>query len=121
MPAILLTEDPLPMWVTVFERIGPGSCILLFTGAVLWKLIPAITVLLKAWRKQSDTVTAAVPTVVSSVGRIADNLERGFEALNDLVYLRPFGARGAPVRGDGDDTAGDGGAGGKDLSRSVVR
>ena len=121
MPAILFTEDPLPAWVTVFERIGPGSCILLFTGAVLWKLIPAITVLLKAWKKQSDTVTAAVPTVVTSVGRIADNLERGFEALNERVYRGPFRAGGAPVRDDGDDPAGDGGAGSKDLSRSVVR
>ncbi len=121
MQAILAADDQLPLWVTIFERIGPGSCILLFTGAVLWKLIPAITVLLKAWRKQSDTVTAAVPTVVSSVGRIADNLERGFEALNERVYLRPIGSRGAPVRDDGDDPAGDGGAGGKDLSRSGGR
>ena len=120
MPAILFTEDPLPVWVTVFERLGPGSCILIFTGAVLWKLIPAITVLLKAWRKQSDTVTSAVPTVVDSVSRIADNLKRGFEALNDRVY-RPFGHRGAFVRDDSDDSAGDGGAGSKDLSRSTVR
>lgn len=121
MQAILFTDDPLPLWVTVFERIGPGSCILLFTGAVLWKLIPAITVLLKAWKKQSDTVTGAVPTVVASVGRIADNLERGFEALNDRVYRNPFGSRGDPLRDDRDAPASDGGAGSKDLSRSVVR
>jgi len=119
MQAILFTEDPLPVWVTVFERLGPGSCILIFTGAVLWKLIPAITVLLKAWRKQSDTVTAAVPTVVSSVSRIADNLERGFEALSDRVY-RPFHPRGASVRDDRDDPASDGGAGSKDVLRSTT-
>lgn len=121
MQAILFTEDPLPVWVTVFERLGPGSCILIFTGAVLWKLIPAITVLLRAWRTQSDTVTKAVPTVVNSVSRIADNLERGFEALNERVYRGPFGHRGDPVRGDGDGAASDGGAGSKDLSRSVAR
>ena len=121
MQAILAADDQLPLWVTIFERIGPGSCILVFTLSVLWKLVPEIKSLLKAWRMQSSTVTAAVPTVVSSVTRIADNLERGFEALNERVYLRPLGTRGAPVRGDGDDSAGDGGAGGKDLSRSVVR
>lgn len=121
MQAILVADDQLPLWVTIFERIGPGSCILVFTLSVLWKLVPEIKSLLKAWRMQSSTVTAAVPTVVSSVTRIADNLERGFEALNDRVYLRPLGSRGASVRDDGDDSAGDGGAGSKDLSRSGGR
>ena len=121
MQAILAADDPLPLWVTIFERIGPGSCILIFTGYVLWKLSPAVTALLRAWRKQSDTITSAVPTVVDSVGRIAANLERGFEALNERVYRRSPDPRGAPVRGDSDDSAGDGGAGGKDLSRSVAR
>lgn len=121
MQRILSIEDPLPLWVTVFERIGPGSCILLFTGYVLWKLSPAVTALLRAWRKQSDTITSAVPTVVDSVGRIAANLERGFEALNERVYRRPPDPRGAPVRDDSDDPASDGGASGKDVLRSVGR
>lgn len=120
MQAILQSEE-LPMWVTVFERLGPGSCILLFTGAVLWKLIPAITILLRAWRKQSDTITSAVPTVVASVGRIANNLERGFEALNERVYRHPFDVRSPFVRGDRDDSAGDGGASSKDLLRGESR
>lgn len=121
MQAILFTEDPLPMWVTVFERIGLGPCILLFVGAVLWKLVPEIKSLLKAWRMQSNTITEAVPTVVNSVGRIAANLERGFEALNERVYRHPFDHRGAPVRSDSDDSAGDGGAGSKDLLRTVAK
>ena len=121
MQAILTIEDPLPLWVTVFERIGPGSCILVFTLSVLWKLVPAVTILLKAWRKQSDTVTAAVPTVVDSVSRIATNLERGFEALNERVYRGPFGHRGDLVRDSGDDPASDGGASRKDLSRGAGR
>ncbi len=120
MQAILSIEDPLPMWVTVFERIGLGPGILLFVGAVLWKLVPEIKSLLKAWRMQSNTITAAVPTVVDSVGRIAANLERGFEALNERVYRRPFDPRSDPVRDDRDPAASDGGAGSKDLLRSVV-
>lgn len=119
MQAILVVDDPLPLWVTIFERLGPGSCILIFTGYTLFKMLPAATMLLKAWKSQSDTVTKAVPTVVASVGRIATNLERGFEALNERVYRGPFGVGGSPFRGDRDDPASDGGASSKDLSRSV--
>jgi hypothetical protein len=65
-----------PMWVLVFERIGPGSAILVFTGAVLWKILPALVKLLSAWRKQSDTMTQAVPLVLDGVKDLVQHVER---------------------------------------------
>lgn len=85
--------DAMPVWVLIFERIGPGSAILVFTGAVLWKLLPEMTKLLKAWKAQSDTITKAVPTVLGSLDRLADNMEKGFEAMNARTYeIRDFRA-----------------------------
>lgn len=81
-------ETDMPLWVMVFERIGPGSAILVFTGAILWKLLPAILKLVSSWKKQSDTITAAIPGFQASVTRIADNMEKGFERLNEKLYIQ---------------------------------
>lgn len=84
---LLPTEsEVMPVWVLVFERIGPGSAILVFTGAVLWKLLPEMTKLLKAWKAQSDALTKAVPAALGSLDRLADNMEKGFEALSARTY-----------------------------------
>jgi hypothetical protein len=69
-------NDHLPQWVLIFERIGTGSAVLIFTGAVLWKLIPSILKLLGAWRKQSDTVTAAIPRAEAAFERLITHVER---------------------------------------------
>lgn len=79
----------MPLWVQVFERIGPGSAILVFTGAILWKLLPAVLKLVSSWKKQSDTITTAIPGVQATISRIADNMERGFERLNERLYAPP--------------------------------
>ena len=86
MQAILDQTEALPIWVMIFERIGPGSAILVFTGAVLWKLLPAMLKLLGAWKRQSDTITTAIPVAQKSLGRLADTMERGFEKLNEKLY-----------------------------------
>lgn len=97
---MLPTEsEVMPIWVLVFERIGPGSAILVFTGAVLWKLLPEMTKLLKAWKAQSDALTKAVPAALGSLDRLADNMEKGFEALNARTYgVRIQGQEGGEVR-----------------------
>lgn len=66
----------LPEWVLIFERLGPGSAILLFVGATLWKLLPAVSRLLVAWRKQSDAMTAAVPEALHGLRNLVSHVER---------------------------------------------
>lgn len=90
MGCLLIVDMEMPLWVQVFERIGPGSAILVFTGAVLWKLLPAVLKLVTSWKKQSDTITAAIPKVQDTVTRIADNVEKGFERLNERLYAPPL-------------------------------
>lgn len=71
-----IAETEFPLWVLIFERIGPGSAILVFTGAVVWKLLPAMTRLLGAWRRQSETVTAAVPAALDGIKELVGHVER---------------------------------------------
>jgi hypothetical protein len=78
-----MPSQDLPLWVLIFERIGPGSAILVFTGAVLWKLVPGITRLLVAWRKQSDAVTQAVPQVLDGLRNLVGHAERVADRLTD--------------------------------------
>lgn len=75
--------DDLPLWVLIFERIGPGSAILVFTGAVLWKLVPGISRLLVSWRRQSDTMTQAVPMVLDGLRDLVGHAERVADRLTD--------------------------------------
>lgn len=70
------TETDFPMWVLVFERIGPGSAILVFTGVVLWKLLPALTKLLGAWKKQSERITESVPVALDGLRDLVQHAER---------------------------------------------
>lgn len=65
----------LPQWVLIFERIGTGSAIVIFTMAVLWKVIPAALKLLGAWRRQSDAITGAIPRVESAFERLIDKVD----------------------------------------------
>lgn len=70
------TETEFPMWVLVFKELGPGSCILVFTFAVIWKLLPALTKLLGAWHRQSEKITHAVDPVLEGVKDAVWHLER---------------------------------------------
>lgn len=65
-----------PVWVLIFERIGPGSAILVFVGALLWKLLPGITRCLTAWRKQSEAITSAVPLVLDGLKDLVQHASR---------------------------------------------
>lgn len=71
-----MPTQQLPEWVLIFERLGPGSAILLFVGATLWKLLPGISRLLVAWRKQSDAVTEAVPKALDGLRDLVTHVER---------------------------------------------
>lgn len=76
----------IPLWVLIFERIGFGAAVLIFVGAFTWRLLPPAAKLFQAWTKQSDKMTNTIPRIERSVERIADNMERGFEMLNQRVY-----------------------------------
>lgn len=71
-----MPAQQLPEWVLIFERLGPGSAILVFVGATLWKLLPGVSRLLIAWRKQSDAVTAAVPVALDGLRDLVQHVER---------------------------------------------
>lgn len=73
---MVTVETEFPLWVLIFERIGPGSCVLVFTLAVLWKLLPAVIRLLGAWRRQSERVTDAVDPVLDGMKDAVWHLER---------------------------------------------
>ena len=71
-----LLEPDFPQWVLIFERLGPGSAILVFTGALLWKLLPAIVKLVIAWRRQSEEVTKSVPMALDGLRDLVQHVER---------------------------------------------
>jgi hypothetical protein len=99
---ILSTETEFPLWVLIFERIGPGSCFMVFTLAVLWRLLPAATGLLSAWRRQSEQVTSAVKPVISGMKNAVLHMER----IADHVTGTRFSARdrrSTDVRNDRDN------------------
>lgn len=87
--------DTLPLWVLIYERIGPGSCILVFTGAVLWKLLPASIRLIGARKKQADELTRAVPIALGHLGELVGHGER---IANHLTRSSPTGEGGADLR-----------------------
>lgn len=64
------------MWVLIFKELGPGSVFMVFVLAVIWKLLPATTKLLAAWRRQSEKVTGAVDPVLDGVKDAVWHLER---------------------------------------------
>lgn len=70
-----MNATELPLWVTIFERIGPGSAVLVFTGALLWKVMPAVLGLLGSWRSQSEAVTSAIPRFEQSFERMIDKID----------------------------------------------
>jgi hypothetical protein len=80
-----MTSPDFPLWVLIFERLGPGSCVLVFTGAVIWKLLPAVVRLIGALRKQSETVTAAIPKILDGTRDLVQHAER----IADHVTGRP--------------------------------
>lgn len=71
----MTTPNDLPQWVLIFERVGTGSAVVIFTMAVLWKLMPAALKLLGAWKKQSDAVTGAIPRVEAAFERLIDKVD----------------------------------------------
>lgn len=84
----LIAEPEFPMWLLATERFGIQTIIIVFGMAVTWKLVPATSRLLGAWKRQSDKVTEAVESAVPKVldgmrdlvqhaERIADHMTRG--------------------------------------------
>lgn len=77
-----MNTPDLPQWVLIFERIGPGSAVLVFTGAVIWKVLPAMVRLLGAWISQSVAVTSAIPRFEASFERLIDKIDGIGDKLN---------------------------------------
>lgn len=48
---------------------------MVFTLAVIWKILPAATRLLGAWKRQSDTVVSAIPRAERAFDRLIDKLD----------------------------------------------
>lgn len=86
-----IAEPEFPMWLLAIERFGLGASIIVFIMAVMWKLVPGMTKLLGAWKRQSDKVTETMATAVPAVldglkdlvhhaERVADHVTRGQDA-----------------------------------------
>lgn len=91
----MLNGETIPDWVAIFERVGPGTLILIVVLYATVKLLPSIAQLLAAWKAQSERITESVPTaleglrdLVQHAKRIADHVTRPTER----------GSEGAGVR-----------------------
>ena len=69
--------DPstLPQWLLIWDHMGPGSVLMAFLLAFLWRLQPSVKDLIRARQKQVEAHTEAAPIVTSAVVRIAECLE----------------------------------------------
>ena len=65
----------LPGWVSIFERLGPSTAILVFFGSLLWQLLPASKRLLAAWAEQARTITKIIPSGLRALESIAHSAE----------------------------------------------
>lgn len=101
---LCITDPEFPIWVLVFERIGPGSAILVFTGAVMWKLLPALTKLLGAWRHQSERITESVPKALDGLRDLVQHAERIADHITRSTEVGPRGGGGAGLRLHSDRT-----------------
>lgn len=69
--------DPssLPQWLLIWDHMGPGSVLMAFLLAFLWRLQPSVKGLIGARQKQVEAHTKAAPVVTGAIVRIADTLE----------------------------------------------
>ena len=69
--------DPstLPQWLLIWDHMGPGSVLVAFLLAFVWRLQPSVKDLIRARQKQVEAHTKAAPVVTSAVVRIAECLE----------------------------------------------
>jgi hypothetical protein len=81
--------NDLPEWasvtIAVFERIGVGAAVLIFVGAFLWKALPPLTKLLRSWKAQSDSITAAVPRFERDFSTLVGNVKTGFDRMESKL------------------------------------
>lgn len=92
-------ETELPSWVAVFERVGPGTFVLLVVGGVAYRLTPSVVALLAAWKAQSERITESVPKALEGLRDLVQHAER----IADHVTRPSRGdSEGAGVRGRGD-------------------
>lgn len=105
----------LPSWasvvIAIFERIGVGAAVLVFIAAVIWKVLPPLTRLLRAWKTQADKIADAVPrfetdfrSLVGNVRDVNDRFERVEEKLDRSLSAPchfPPTAGSPAVRGHG--------------------
>ena len=115
MLCITLAEAEFPVWVLIFERLGPGSAILIFVGAVLWKLLPVAAKLLVAWRKQSEEMTRAIPEGLSGIKDLVQHVERVADHVTQGHRDSPAVAGRDRLRAVRPDPVGGGSGGGVDL------
>lgn len=82
-------------WVSVFERVGPGTLILVTVVYATVKLMPSVVNLLAAWKAQSERITESVPTALEGLRDLVQHAER----IADHVTRSPAGiGEGAGVR-----------------------
>lgn len=71
-----MTGDTIPDWVAIFERVGPGTLILVVVCYATVKLLPSIAQLLAAWKAQSERITESVPTALEGLRDLVQHAER---------------------------------------------
>lgn len=72
-----IPADPstLPQWLLIWDHMGPGSVLMAFLLAFLWRLQPSVKDLIRARQRQVEAHTEAAPIVTGAIVRIADMLE----------------------------------------------
>ena len=63
-------------WVSIFERVGPGTLILVTVVYSTVKLMPSVVALLAAWKAQSERITESVPTALEGLRDLVQHAER---------------------------------------------
>jgi hypothetical protein len=85
MIACFMEGQGLPDWTLLVERLGPGMAILVFTGAVVWKLLPAWIRVLGAWSRQSEEFTKAIPFLTDFAKSMTSAAPDALDGLRDLA------------------------------------
>lgn len=79
----------LPEWariiIAIFERIGVGASVLIFLAAVIWKVMPPLTKLLRAWKIQSDKITETVPRFEADFRGLVSSVNNGFQRIEGKI------------------------------------
>lgn len=82
---LCIVETEFPMWLLAIERFGLGYAMIVFVGAVVWKLLPAFIKMLGAWRKQSEEAAKVMPCIMDFTKALTKAAPDALEGIRDLA------------------------------------